>query len=238
VFLVVWQLIANGLKIASYLLPTPTSIWDELAKQPSLFVKNGLTTLGEIATGYPVAVLVGVVLGVMLALSKSLSRMLYPLIVWAQSTPKIAIAPLLLIWFGFGLVPKVLLVAIEAFFPVVVNTAAGFLSIEPEMMELSRILGLRPAAAFFKIRVPHSLPYLFTGFKIAATGAVAGAIVAEYVSASGGLGYLLVEFQSSLNSAGLVASAAIIGTMGVVLFLIVAKIEDLVLPWHVSRRGK
>jgi NitT/TauT family transport system permease protein len=160
-----------------------------------------------------------------------------PLIVSSQAMPKVAVAPLLLVWFGFGLLPKVLIAFLIAFFPVVISTAVGLASIEPEKIQLARSMGFGPSATFFKIRLPNALPSVFGGLKISITLAVVGAVVGEFVGGDAGLGYLLTVANGSMDTPLLFAGLVALTVLGVVLYLIVELAERLVVPRHIIAAG-
>ncbi|WP_369824575.1 ABC transporter permease [Cellulosimicrobium sp. CUA-896] len=162
---------------------------------------------------------------------------MYPLILFAQVIPKIAIAPILVVWFGFGLTPKIVLAVLIAFFPVVVSAVAGLRSTDPELLELSATMGASRWKTFRKIRFPGALPQLMSGLKVAVTLAVVGAVVGEFVGADRGLGYVLLLASGNLDAPLLFADLILMSLIGVVLFLLVELLERLLIPWHASRRG-
>jgi NitT/TauT family transport system permease protein len=158
------------------------------------------------------------------------------LLLFAQVIPKIAIAPLFVVWLGFGLTPKIVVAVLMAFFPVVISMVTGLKSIDPEMLQLSSTMGAGAGQTFWKIRLPASLPYLFSGLKVAATMAVTGAVVGEFVGANAGLGYVILQANGNLDTPVLFAGLLIMSLLGVLLFAVVEMVEHLVLPWHASRR--
>jgi NitT/TauT family transport system permease protein len=164
-------------------------------------------------------------------------KCVYPLLVTSQVVPKVALAPLFLIWLGYGILPKIILVGLLAFFPIVIDTVAGLRSIEIEKIYLARSMGANPIQLFFKLRLPNALPQIFSGLKLAATFSVIGAVVSELIGASEGLGYLMVEAEGSLNTPIVFAAIGYLTIMGIGLFTAVSFVERLTIPWHVSRRA-
>jgi NitT/TauT family transport system permease protein len=162
---------------------------------------------------------------------------LYPLIVFLQIVPKIAIAPLFIIWFGFGFTPKVLLVFLLSFFPIVVSSIAGFKSLDPDVMDLARSTGAGEWLMFRKIRLPQALPGIFTGLKVGAALAATAAVVAEFVASNRGLGYLLLEYNGNLETAMVFAVVLVLSAIGLLVYYAVELLEKLAIPWHVSHRA-
>jgi NitT/TauT family transport system permease protein len=176
----------------------------------------------------------GVVLGILMATWRMAYRILYPPIVASQGMPKVALAPLILLWFGFGMTSKVVIAALIAFFPIVVATLHGMASVPPELIRLGRSMGLSRIRLFFRIQAPSALPEMFSGFKIGIALALIGAIVAEFVASNRGLGYLLVSSMSQLNTATVIATLLVLGLVGIVLYTAVDVLERFVIPWHVA----
>jgi NitT/TauT family transport system permease protein len=160
-----------------------------------------------------------------------------PIIVGSQTIPKVAIAPLFVVWLGFGMTPKVVVTFLISFFPVVVSTVAGLRAIEADMVDLVRSMGGGPHKVLLKARIPFALPQMFSGFKIAITSAVVGAIVAEFVGSDIGLGYLLLTASAAMDGTLVWSALLILVVLGVLLFVITAQIEKAVIPWHVSMRS-
>ncbi len=233
--LVVWQL--AGLKVPRYILPTPLATAGELVTRAPLLAQHALVTLREIALGFLLAVAVSVPCGLAVAFSRSVERMVMPVLVFTQLVPKIALAPLFIIWFGFGLFPKVFMTFLLSFFPIVIDSIAGFRSLDREVEHLIRSMGLRAWPAFVKVRLPHALPHVFTGLKVAITLATVGAIIGEFVGSDRGLGYLLLVAGGDLRTELLFATLAVLTAIGLVLYYVVTLLERLAIPWHVSRRG-
>jgi NitT/TauT family transport system permease protein len=233
--LLAWQLV--GLKVPHYILPTPLATVVELYVRAPLLVQHALTTLGEIALGFLLGVLVSVPCGMAVAFSRAVERVVMPVLVFTQLVPKIALAPLFIIWFGFGLFPKVFMTFLLSFFPIVINAVAGFRSLDREIEHLIRSMGLGVWPAFVKVRLPHALPQVFAGLKVAITLATVGAIIGEFVGSDRGLGYLLLVAGGDLRTELLFATLIVLTGIGLVLYYLVTLIERIAIPWHVSRRG-
>jgi NitT/TauT family transport system permease protein len=233
--MVAWQLV--GLRVPRYLLPTPLAALHELAVRAPLLAQHGLVTLQEIALGFLLGVAVSVPCGMAVAFSRSVERVVMPVLVFTQLIPKIALAPLFIIWFGFGLFPKVFMTFLLSFFPIVINAVTGFRSLDQEIVYLTRSMGLGPWPAFVKIRLPHALPSIFAGLKVAITLATVGAIIGEFVGSDRGLGYLLLVAGGDLRTELLFATLMVLTGIGLVLYYLMAVLERLTIPWHISRRG-
>ncbi|WP_235921632.1 ABC transporter permease [Lentzea tibetensis] len=236
-FLALWQVVtATGL-IAPYLVPSPGDTLDVLVgKWPYIWQHTWVTTY-ETVLGFVIAAVVGVLAAVAMVYSGTVEKTLYPILLFAQVIPKIAIAPLFVVWLGFGLGPKVLVAVLIAFFPVVISMVTGLKSVDTEMLELASTMGGGPLKTFVKIRFPASLPHLFSGLKVAVTLAVTGAVVGEFVGANEGLGFVILQANGNLDTPMLFAGLIVMSVVGVVLFVLLELAERFVLPWHVSRRG-
>jgi NitT/TauT family transport system permease protein len=233
--LLVWQLV--GLRVPRYILPTPLATAQELVVRAPLLGQHALVTLREIALGFLLAVAVSIPCGLAVAFSRPVERIVMPLLVFTQLVPKIALAPLFIIWFGFGLFPKVFMTFLLSFFPIVIDSIAGFRSLDREIEHLIRSMGLGAWPAFLKVRLPHALPQIFTGLKVAITLATVGAIIGEFVGSDRGLGYLLLVAGGDLRTELLFATLGVLTAIGLVLYYVMAVLERLAIPWHISRRG-
>ena len=201
-----------------------------LAENAALILKHGWVTTIEIVLGFLLSIVVGIPLALAIFMWPAFSRSVLPLLVSSQAMPKVAVAPLFLVWFGFGLLPKVLIAFLIAFFPIVIGTAVGLASIEQEKIYLARSMGLGTAATFFKIRLPSALPSVFGGLKISITLAVVGAVVGEFVGGDAGLGYLLMVANGNIDTPLLFAGLVALTVQGVVLFFLVELVERLAIP--------
>jgi len=198
--LVVWEVGTRVLGVPIFLLPPPSAIAVSFIRNLSLLLFHGWVTTAEILLGFALSIVVGIPLALAIFLWPAFSRSILPLLVSSQAMPKVAVAPLFLVWFGFGLLPKVLIAFLIAFFPVVINTAVGLASIEPEKIYLARSMGFGATATFFKIRLPNALPAIFGGLKISITLAVVGAVVGEFVGGDAGLVYLLMVSNGGIDT--------------------------------------
>lgn len=236
VAVVLWQLAVWVFDIASYIVPSPGSVFSQMWTERELLLTHANVTGMEILGGYTLAVVVGVGLGVLMVVSSFVDRAMYPLLVTMQAIPKIAIAPILVIWFGFGLTPKILTAFLVAVFPIVVNTAMGFKQTPVEMIYLARSMGASSWTTFTKFRLPTALPSIFTGLKVAAALAVVGAVSGEFVAANEGLGYLLLTASSTIDSAGVFAGVIALAAQGILLYGAVEVLERIFSP--MSRRAR
>src|SRR5918999_1946016 len=219
-----------------YLVPSPAEVAETMVDESALLLEHSGITLYETVAGFVLAASLGLLTAVLIVYSPTFEKSFYPIILFSQVIPKIAIAPILIVWFGFGPEPKVILAVLIAFFPVVVSGVAGLRSIDPELLELSSTMGAGRWKTFAKLRFPASLPHLFAGLKVAATLAVVGAVVGEFVGADKGLGYVLLLASGNLNAPLLFADLILMSIIGIVLFAAVEVAEALLIPWHASRR--
>lgn len=233
--LVAWQIF--GLRIPRYLLPTPLDTVWELVERAPLIGEHALVTLNEIVLGFLLAIAVSVPCALGVAFSRTVERVVMPILIFTQLIPKIALAPLFIIWFGFGLFPKVFMTFLLSFFPIVIDATVGFRSLDQEIVYLTRSMGLGAWKAFVKVRLPHALPNIFAGLKVAITLATVGAIIGEFVGSDRGLGYLLLVAGGDLRTELLFATLVVLTAIGLVLYYVMALLERLAIPWHISRRG-
>ncbi|MEV0524022.1 ABC transporter permease [Streptomyces sp. NPDC050439] len=232
----VWWLIAATEMVEAYLVPSPGATFDVILDKPDYLWQHTWVTTYETLLGFVIAVVVGILAAVLMVYSTTVEKTLYPILLFAQVVPKIAIAPLFVVWLGFGIAPKILIAVLIAFFPVVISMVTGLKAVDPEMLQLSATMGARPWQTFLKIRFPASLPHLFSGLKVAVTLAVTGAVVGEFVGANEGLGYVILQANGNLDTPMLFAGLLVMSLIGVVLFVLVEIAEKLLLPWHASRR--
>ncbi len=231
-----WWVVSALELVDAYLVPSPGAALAELTGNWAYIAHHSWITTYETLVGFAVAVLVGAVAAVVMVYSTAVERTLYPILLFAQVIPKIAIAPLFVVWLGFGLAPKIVVAVLMAFFPIVIAMVAGLKAVDREMLELSATMGASPVQTFFKIRLPASLPHLFSGLKIAVTLAVTGAVVGEFVGANEGLGYVILQANGNFDTPMLFAGLLVMSAIGVALFVIVEIAERLLLPWHTSHR--
>jgi ABC-type nitrate/sulfonate/bicarbonate transport system permease component len=218
-----------------WFLPRPSEVARELVASRALIWGHTWTTLQEMLLGLALAFALGVLLAIAIASSRQVERAVYPLVVASQAVPIIALAPVLLIWFGYGLTPKVIVVVLTCFFPIVVGMVDGLHAADSDAIALLRSMGAGRWQIMRIVRVPASLPSLFSGVRIAAAWSVIGAIVGEWVGASSGLGYLMTRSASQFQTPRLYAAVVVAAALGVLLFALVGLLERLLLPW---RRAK
>ena len=231
-FLAAWQIATVVTSIPPWQLPSPWQIGEKLVTEWRLLAPHAWVTLKETLLGFLLAFGAGVALAIGIAYSRLLERSVYPYVIASQTIPIIAIAPMLVAWFGFGILPKVIVVALITFFPIVVNTVDGLRSMDPDLGNLMRALGASRWDIFRKVQVPSALPFLFSGTKIAIAVSVIGAVIGEWVGASEGLGYIIVRASSQFLTARLFAAIVILSIMGIVLFMTVSRLERVLLPWY------
>lgn len=236
VAVLVWQAAIYVFNISKVELATPLQVFDEFKKQWRLLGTEVKPTLYEAGGGFLLSILLGVPLGFVLARPGRLSKILTRATVGAQIFPKVTIAPLMLIWFGFGPSAKVLFVILLCFFPIAINSAAGFSSVPKDLRDLGSIVGLGSARRFLHLQLPWALPQIFTGFKVSASLAVTAAIVAEFVGSTGGLGMLITQSQGQLNIGLMLAAVLCVTALGFIMYGLVSFFEALVIPWHISQR--
>ena len=229
--LVIWQLAVSLTGIREYLLPAPASVWHQMWQPEVPWAQHLLATTWEIIGAFFLAAIVGVLLGVAIAWSPLIANALVPFLVFVNTLPKVAIAPLFLIWLGYGIFPNMLMGALIGFFPVVINTAVGLSQVETDMLDLGRVFSAPKWKIFLKIRIPNALPYILSSLKITATAAVVGAIVGEFVASQRGLGYLITTTQSSMNTSLAFAALVWISVVGLLLYGLVVLVARLWAPW-------
>ena len=223
--------------VGDFLVPKPSAVARSFAANEHLLWSHSLVTLREVVIGFAVAAAGGFLLAVLITYVPALARFVYPLVVASQTIPKIAIAPLLVVWFGFGLMPKIIVVFLIAFFPVVIASAVGLGSVDQNMLHLVRSMGASPLQAFLKVRLIHAVPSVYSGLKIAITLSVVGAIVGEFVGADAGLGYLLLIANGRIDTPLMFAVVIVLAVMGVSLFGLVSALERIT-PGHLRVQGR
>jgi NitT/TauT family transport system permease protein len=231
-----WEGAVHLTGIREYLLPPPSKVWTEFLKRHDTVMASAWVTTQEIIAGYLLAIVVSIPLALAVAYSRFVETAIYPVVVFLQIIPKIAIAPLFIIWFGFGFTPKLLIVFLLSFFPIVVASIAGFKSVDPEIMEFARTTGAGGFKMFFKIRLPQALPDIFTGLKVGAALSATAAVVAEFVASDRGLGYLLLQYNGQLETPMVFATIVLLSLIGLVVYYVVEIIERIAIPWHVSQQ--
>jgi ABC-type nitrate/sulfonate/bicarbonate transport system permease component len=229
---VIWEIGVRVRGTPRWLLPPPSVIARTLYDDRALLLHHTWVTFEEVMLGFGLALAAGLLLAVAIDASLVLERTIYPIVIASQTIPIVALAPLLLIWFGYGLLPKVLVTALIAFFPIAVNTVDGLRSTDRELLNLLRSLGAGRWRRFRLAKAPSALPFLFSGARIAVTVSVIGAVFGELVGASAGLGYLMTRSAAQFLTARVFACIVLLSLIGIGLFAIIAIIERLALPWR------
>jgi NitT/TauT family transport system permease protein len=235
--LVVWQLAVMAFHIESFVLPTPIEAINQIYVNWYALSVHGLATLGTTLAGFAIAVAFGLLLGILVGSFRLAYVSLYPVLIGFNSVPKAALVPVLVIWFGVGTVPAVLAAFLLSFFPVVVNVATGFATIEPELLDVLRVLGATRRDMILKIGIPRSLPYFFASLKIAITLAFVGSVIAEIVAGNNGIGNVMLIASSNFNVPLVFAALLVVGVMGVSMYAIFAMLETRFTSWSVRGRG-
>lgn len=229
--LVIWQAVAFLTSVQDWLLPAPTEIVEALRDDFGLISRHAWVTTQETLIGFAAAVAIGFVIALAIVYSPPVDRALYPYVIASQAIPMIAIAPILVVWFGYGLFPKLVMIVLIAFFPVAINTVDGLRRVDPEMLTLMHTMRASPWQVFRFVRLPSALPLFFTGAKMAAAVAVIAAVIAEWAGADAGLGYLITRSSAQFLTARVFASVAVLCVMGIVLFYAVSRVERWATPW-------
>jgi NitT/TauT family transport system permease protein len=231
IILVVWQFYVSAFGISRIVLPGPIDILNASIENWPLLLKESWPTFLESVLGFALAVIIGIPVAVCVANSRVLNLTLYPILIATQSIPKVAVAPIILVWFGLGLQSKLVIAFLVAFFPIVVDTAAGMRATPPGLLELARSLRASPLQVFMKVQFPAALPFVFAGAKVAVTLAVIGAVIGEFVGSLNGLGNLLLTANSQLDGPLAWAALVWLSVLGILLFGAVVVAERLVMPW-------
>ena len=229
--LALWQLASTSLGIREYILPSPASVARALVSGEIPWSVHAWTTTLEIVGAFVLAGAAGVALGVAIAWSPLLANALVPFLVFVNTLPKVAVAPLFLLWLGYGMFPNMLIGALIGFFPVVINTAVGLTQVDPEMLDLGRVFNAPKWKVFVKIRIPNAYPYILSALRVTATAAVVGVIVGEFVASQRGLGYVIITTQGSMNTPVAFAALAWISLVGLAVYGAVVLAARWIAPW-------
>ena len=227
-----WELGVAAFRVPPFILPPPSQIVRHLISARGLLLEHTWITVTEVMAGFGLAVAVGVPLAVGIVYSRIFEKVAYTFIVPLQTIPKVALAPLVVLWFGYGLLPKVLVACLISFFPIVIASVVGFRTIEQEMLYLARSLDASELQIFLKFRLPCALPSIFGGLKVGIGQAVIGAVVGEFIAAERGLGYLQIVSSSRLETSLLFGAVAVISMVGLGLFSLLVVLERLAMPWY------
>lgn len=235
--LALWQFGEQALHVPRYVLPTPAEIVAGSTRHPEALLANSWVTLQEVLLGFLLGVVVSIPLGLAIVSSRTVERLVYPLLVAFQAVPKVALAPILVVWFGFGPGSKVTLGFVTAMFPIVINTVIGLRQTPVEMIHLMRSLGATQLQTFMKVRVFAAAPYIFGGFKVGITLAVVGAVVGEFIASNKGLGNMLLAANNAMDTPMLFGVVVLLSLISIALFYLVELIEVLVLPRPLRRKA-
>jgi NitT/TauT family transport system permease protein len=222
-----WQVLVDAFKVPKFVLPSPLDALSTLGSAKYAWVSNTAVTAGEILGGFCLGAFVGVALAVIFTWSRVIALMLLPLFVTLNMIPKVALGPLVIVWFSYGIFPNILIAFSICFFPILLTTARGLSEVEPDLLDLVKSLRGSRWTLFQKIQLPGSLPYVFSGMKVGAILAVAGAIVGEFIASERGLGYLMIQVQSSLDTPAMVMAVVLLTLLGVALYGLVLGLERL-----------
>lgn len=234
--LLLWQAYVSVFGVSRIVLPGPLEILSASISNWPILMKESWPTFLESVLGFALAVVIGIPVAVCVASSRVLNLTLYPILIATQSIPKVAVAPIILVWFGLGLQSKLVIAFLVAFFPIVVDTAAGMRATPAGLLELARSLRASPLQVFMKVQFPAALPFVFAGAKVAVTLAVIGAVIGEFVGSLNGLGNLLLTANSQLDSPLAWAALIWLSVLGILLFAAVALAERIVMPWSQTVR--
>jgi len=233
-----WQLAASSgflaerLNLEDFLVPSPSQIFEVLWQDRDLIAENAWVTLIEIVAGFAVALIVGLVAAALLHMSDLLRRTSYPVIVASQTIPIIVIAPVLVVWFGYGIGPKLAIIALICFFPIAVNTLDGLRSVDPDSVKMMRTLYASRWQIFRRVEIPTALPYAFSGAKIAVAVSVIGAVFGEWAGSEKGLGHLMLQDNAQLMTDRLFAAVFVLSAIAIVLFALIGLLERKILRWR------
>jgi NitT/TauT family transport system permease protein len=226
-----WEVVVRAFHVPSFLLPPPSAMARGMAGAPAQFLRNAWVTTYESLLGFLAATAIGIPLATLMAASPTVYQALAPLLVTAQSIPKVAVAPLLLVWVGAGLESKVVMAVLIAFFPIIVDTATGLATANPDMLLMARSLRATRWQVLREIQFPAALPMIFSGLKVAVTLAVVGSVIGEFVGAEEGLGYLILAYSARQDTAEILACIFLLAVLGIVLYSLVCALERLCVWW-------
>jgi NitT/TauT family transport system permease protein len=228
---ILWEFLVRQFQVPSWLLPSPSLIGQSMLEWRSELVGHSIVTLYETLVGFALAIAISIPLAVAVVYSPLLQNTIYPILLALQSMPKVAIAPLLALWIGFGTLPKIVVVFLVCFFPIIVATTSGLTAVPTSLMDLIRSLSASSLQTFVKIRFPTAMPHIFVGLKIAITFAVIGAVIGEFVGSENGLGYLILVSTSQSRTPLAFGSLVLLTLMSIVLYYGIALIERIAVPW-------
>lgn len=236
--LIVWEAFVRLAGVNPVILPAPSAIVIEFFSSPGQYLDNAWYTLEVTVVSFVAATIVGIGLAILIVRSKLLENAVYTTVVGMNSIPKVAIAPLCVLWLGTGMAPKIAMGFLVAVFPVLIDAVHGFKSVPQDLVDLARVSRGRQRAILWRIQFPYALPSILSGLKVAVSLALVGAIVGEFVAAQRGLGYVILSAQGMFETTRVFVAVVLLALMGVLLFSIVAALERRLVPWHISQRGR
>lgn len=237
IILGLWEALVAVFGFPGHLLPRPIAVVYSVIEHWETIVVNSYDTILAVLAGYLLAVGFAVPIAIMIVISPQVERLLYPPLVATQSIPKIALAPLFIVWFGFGIETKISVAFLICFFPIVVDTIVGLRTIDPALIQLARSMGASSSRIFLKLRLPGALPSMFGGLKVASALAVVGALTGEYIASDSGLGYILLSASGEMNTSLLFGVLIVLSVLAMIFFYAIELLEKLLIPWHVSQRS-
>lgn len=235
--MLLWEICVRLLQIPEFLVPPPSAVFQAFVKNPTFYFTNALSTLWVSLAGFGVAVGAGLILSIAIIRSVWLERTLYTLLVGLNSLPKVALAPLFVIWFGTGAMSKMAVVISIAIFPIVIGTVLGLRSIDPDLINMARAVRASQRQILWKLRFPEALPSLLAGMKVSISLALVGTVVGEFIAGNSGLGSVILAAQGAFDTKQVFVSILFLGVLGAILFYAVDFIERRLIPWHPSHRG-
>lgn len=234
--LALWEGSVAYFRLPAYLLPAPSAVLQAMGTFWHVLLSQLAFTAFAAAAGFAVALVLGIGFGAAITASRTVDRMLYPWLVISHAVPKVVVAPLFIVWIGFGLKSEILFVIVFTFFPIIVNTVTGLKSTDPEVLQLARSMGATRWESLTKIRIPNALPSIFAGIKISATLAPVGAVIGEFVASNYGLGHVLIQSVGNLETTLAFAAVVVISIFGIAIWYAAEWVEKLSIPWHASQR--
>ncbi len=235
ILLILWEVIVRVFAVPKYILPAPTQVIKALYIDYNLLFGHSMQTVFEALAGFMLAILAGLALAVLMGLIPSVKKTFYPLLVISQTIPIVAVAPILIIWFGYGMMPKIIVVALVCFFPITVSLVEGLASVDQDMVKLLLVMGAKPWQIFKIVQFPGSLPAFFAGLKISVTYSIMGAVIGEWLGASQGLGVYLTRSMHSFLIEKVFAAIVVIAVLSLLLFALVSFFSRLIMPWYYQK---
>lgn len=234
VFIVIWEIVTKANNIKEYILPSPSAILNEFVKSGDILLFHSMTTITETILGFILGIILAVLLSLIMSSLKIFRSIVYPFMILSQTVPIIVIAPVITIWFGIGIVSKLVICVLVVFFPVTLNLTEGLNSYDKDLEELLKCMNASKLQIFTKLKLPTALVYFFSGLKIAAAYAFMGGIMSEWTGAESGLGIFLTRSMKSFKTAAMFADIALISTFSIILFVIISIIEKKTIKWNLK----